>query len=155
MKKKITEEEINLTISIDQESDDYRFYKTLNEDVQLIPNRYGKYDINFENDDLVNVTGKNSLYNAIVIAIMTRFNELEDIPIYEDFGCRVHELIKADKSNIVMYQIELFIIEVLENMRRILEVNEIKVTDSERNNYTVYFNVTSIRDVIVSGSVEL
>ena len=144
-----------MTISIDKESDDYRFYKTLNEDVQLIPNRYGKYDINFENDDLVNVTGKNSLYNAIVIAIMTRFNELEDIPIYEDFGCRVHELIKADKSNIVMYQIELFIIEVLENMRRILEVNEIKVTDSERNNYTVYFNVTSIRDVIVSGSVEL
>lgn len=144
-----------MSLKVDTESEDYQFYKTLNEDVELIPNRYGKYDLNFENDDYVNVTGKKSLYNAIVIAIMTRFNELGDIPLYEEFGCRVHELLKDNKSDMVMYEIELYIRNVLENMRRILEVNEIKVTDNPRENYHVYFNVTSINDEIVAGEMDI
>ncbi|WP_458405972.1 hypothetical protein [Methanobrevibacter sp.] len=144
-----------MSLKVDTESEDYQFYKTLNEDVELIPNRYGKYDLNFENGDYVNVTGKKSLYNAIVIAIMTRFNELGDIPIYEEFGCRVHELLKDNKSDMVMYEIELYIRNVLENMRRILEVNEIKVTDNPKENYHVYFNVTSINDEILSGEVDI
>lgn len=144
-----------MSLKVDTESEDYQFYKTLNEDVELIPNRYGKYDLNFENDDYVNVTGKKSLYNAIVIAIMTRFNELGDIPLYEEFGCRVHELLKDNKSDMVMYEIELYIRKVLENMRRILEVNEIKVTDNPRENYHVYFNVTSINDEIVAGEMDI
>lgn len=144
-----------MSLKVDTSSEDYRFYKSLNEDVKLIPNRYGKYDIAMANDDYVNVTGKDSLYNAIVIAIMTRFNELGDINLYEDFGCRVHELIKDRKSDMVLYQVEVFITEVLENMRRILEINELIVTDSENMNYHVYFNVTSINDEIVSGEVEI
>ncbi|WP_458454193.1 hypothetical protein [Methanobrevibacter sp.] len=144
-----------MSLKVDTESEDYQFYKTLNEDVELIPNRYGKYDLNFENDDYVNVTGKKSLYNAIVIAIMTRFNELGDIPLYEEFGCRVHELLKDNKSDMVMYEIELYIRNVLENMRRILEVNEIKVTENPRENYHVYFNVTSINDEIVAGEMDI
>lgn len=144
-----------MSLKVDTESEDYQFYKTLNEDVELMPNRYGKYDLNFENDDYVNVTGKKSLYNAIVIAIMTRFNELGDIPLYEEFGCRVHELLKDNKSDMVMYEIELYIRNVLENMRRILEVNEIKVTDNPKENYHVYFNVTSINDEIISGEVDI
>ena len=142
-----------MTVSIDKNSEDYKFYKTLNEDVLLTPNKHGKYDIAFENNDLVNVTGKKSLYNAIVIAIMTRFNELEYIPIYDGFGCRIHELIKIRKSDMVMYQMELFVYDVLENMRRIKEVNEVKVTDAENEKYEVYFNVTGIDDEVVSGSV--
>ena len=113
-----------------------------------------KYDLNFEKEDYVNVTGKNSLYNAIVIAIMTRFNELEDIPLYEDFGCRVHELIKDTKSDLVMYQVELYTRTVLENMRRISEINEVKVSDFD-DHYKIYFNVTSINDEIISGEVEI
>lgn len=144
-----------MSLKVDTESEDYQFYKTLNEDVELIPNRYGKYDLNFENNDYVNVTGKKSLYNAIVIAIMTRFDELGDIPLYEEFGCRVHELLKDNKSEMVMYEIELYIRNVLENMRRILEVNEIKVTDNPKENYHVYFNVTSINDEIISGEVDI
>lgn len=144
-----------MSLKVDTESEDYQFYKTLNEDVELMPNRYGKYDLNFENDDYVNVTGKKSLYNAIVIAIMTRFDELGDIPLYEEFGCRVHELLKDNKSEMVMYEIELYIRNVLENMRRILEVNEIKVTDNPKENYHVYFNVTSINDEIISGEVDI
>ena len=121
----------------------------------LMANKYGKYDLAFENGDLVNVTGKNSLYNAIVIAIMTRFQELFNIPLYADFGCRVHELLKDNKSDMVKYDVELFINEVLEKMRRISEINEITVTDSEKNTYNVYFNVTSINDEMVSGSVDI
>lgn len=144
-----------MTLPIDFKSENYRFYKTLNEDVQLISNQHGKYDLNFANKDYVNVTGKSSLYNAIVIAIMTRYNELKNIPLYLGFGCRVHELIKERKSDMVFYQIELFIQDVLENMRRILEINELQVTDSENHNYKVYFRVTSINDEIVSGEVEI
>lgn len=144
-----------MSLKVDTESEDYRFYKTLNEDVKLIPNRYGKYDLAMENEDYVNVTGKESLYNAIVIAIMTRFNELADVPLYEDFGCRVHEVIKALKSDMVLYDVELYITEVLENMRRIQEINELIVTDSDTHTYHVYFNVTSINDEIVSGEVDI
>ncbi|MBO6275792.1 MAG: hypothetical protein J6M91_09735 [Methanobrevibacter sp.] len=144
-----------MSLKVDSESEDYRFYKTLNEDVKLIPNRYGKYDLAMENEDYVNVTGNDSLYNAIVIAIMTRFNELGDISVYEDFGCRVHEVIKSLKSDSVLYDVELYITEVLENMRRIQEINELIVTDSDVNNYHVYFNVTSINDEIVTGEVDI
>lgn len=144
-----------MTITVDTTSEDYRFYKTLNEDVKLTPNRYGKYDISFEDGDYVNVTGKESLFNAIVIAIMTRFNELEDIPLYVGFGCRIHELVKARKYGLVEFEMEVFIREVLENMRRIHEVNEIIITNLEDQMYKVYFSVTSVNDEIVAGELEL
>lgn len=143
-----------MTLPINYESEDDLFYKTLNEDVQLKPIGKGKHwDITINNGDYTNVTGKNSLFNAIVIAIMTRYQEL-NVPLYEGFGCRVHELIKANKSDMVKYEIELFITDVLENMRRIKEINDIEITDSD-NHYQVYLNVTSINDEIVNGSVIL
>ena len=142
-------------LNINQNPDDYEFFKTLNEDVKLQPDDYNRWDIQFENQDYVNITGKESLVNAICIAIMTRFNELDFMNIYEDFGCRAHELIKANKSDMVKYKIELFVTEVLENMRRVFEVNEIEVTDSDTYSYNVFFNVTAINDEIVQGSVSI
>lgn len=105
--------------------------------------------------DYVNVTGKESLKNAICIAIMTRFMELDYIPLYDEFGCRAHELIKANKSEMVRYKVELFVTEVLEKMRRIQTVNQVTVTDSTESAYQIDFNVTSISDEIVTGSVTL
>ena len=142
-------------LNINQNPDDYEFFKTLNEDVKLQSDEYNRWDIQMENHDYVNITGKESLVNAICIAIMTRFNELDFMNIYEDFGCRAHELIKANKSDIVKYKIELFVTEVLENMRRVFEVNEIEVTDSDTYSYNVFFNVTAINDEIVQGSVNI
>lgn len=142
-------------LTVDQDSDDFKFFKTLNEDVKLKQDDYNRWDIQFENQDYVNITGKNSLVNAICIAIMTRFNELNFMSLYEDFGCRAHELIKANKSDMVKYKIELFVTEVLENMRRVFEVNEIEVTDSDTYSYNVFFNVTAINDEIVQGSVSI
>lgn len=142
-------------LNINQNPDDYEFFKTLNEDVKLKQDDYNRWDIQFENQDYVNITGKDSFVNAICIAIMTRFNELDFMSLYEDFGCRAHELIKANKSDMVKYKIELFVTEVLENMRRVFEVNEIEVTDSDTYSYNVFFNVTAINDEIVQGSVSI
>ena len=62
-----------MSLTVDTTSDDFRFYKTLNEDVQLKADSFNRFDIQFDNYDYVNVTGNESLYNAIIIAIMTRF----------------------------------------------------------------------------------
>lgn len=142
-----------MALPVDYESEDYRFYKTLNEDAELShKNKSEYYDVKIENGDYVNVTGKKSLSNAIVIAIMTRFNELYDIPLYENFGCRIHDLIKDNQSEMVEYEMGLFITDVLENMRRIQEINELEVTPNSEG-YKIYFKVTDINDEMVSGSV--
>ena len=142
-------------LPVDVSSDDYRFNKTLNMDVKLkrTSDISNHWDIQMENGDYVNVTGKESLHNAICIAIMTRWNELSYIDLYDGFGCRVHELVKANKSELVRYKIELWITDVLDNMRRIRSVNEVTVKDSETTEYQVDFNVTNINDEIVAGSV--
>ena len=146
-----------MTLPINADSDGYRFYKTLNEDVQVKPvsPTAQHWDIQMENGDYVNVDGLESLRNAICIAIMTRFNELDFVGLYDGFGCRVHELIKANKSEMVKYKIELFTTDVLENMRRIDSVNYVKVTEDDYNSYLIEFDVTSIYDKIVTGSVSI
>ena len=141
-----------MTLPIKEESIDYKLYKTLNEDVKLKSNNYGKFDIQFENGDYVNVTGNESLKNAIIIAIMTRYNELTNL--YTGFGCRVHELIKDNQNTMTRYKLELYVSEVLENMRRIKEVNSINITELD-SKYLVEFIVTSINDEIVKDSVKL
>lgn len=138
-------------LPIDTESYSYRFYKNLNEDVKLKADHMGRWDIDFdfENDDWYNVTGFESLFNACVIAIMTRFDELEFMSLYDDFGCRVHELIKANKSKNVVYYMELFVTEVLSEMRRVKKVNWVMITDCTGNdsyNYQISFNVSCMVD---------
>lgn len=138
-------------LPIDTESYAYLFYKNLNEDVKLKSDAYGRWDIDFDfaNDDWYNVTGFDSVFNACVIAIMTRFDELEFMDLYDDFGCRVHELIKANKSRNVEYYMELFVTDVLKNMRRIKKVNWVEVVDSPNGkeyNYMITFNVSCMLD---------
>lgn len=146
-----------MTLPVNTDSDSYRFFKTLNEDVQIRPvsSTSDHWDIQMENGDYVNVDGLESLRNAICIAIMTRFNELDFIPLYDGFGCRVHELVKANKSEMVRYKVEIFVVEVLENMRRIQQVNNVEVLDSDSQSYEINFNVTSISDEIVTGGVTI
>ena len=146
-----------MTLPINTDSDDYRFFKTLHEDVQIRPSNptSAHWDIQMKDGDYVNVSGHESLKNAICIAIMTRFNELDFMELYEDFGCRIHELVKANKSEMVRYKIELFTTKVLENMRRISEVNYVTVSDDDAHSYLIGFSVTSISDEIVTGSVSI
>ena len=124
-----------MVLPVDTESYNYRFYSNLNNDVKLESNEYGEWDIVFDNDlnDWVNIDGFDSLANACIIAIMTRFNELK-IETYEDFGCRVHELIKTNKSRNIIYRIELFITDTLESIRRVRKVNWVIVEDNPNHN---------------------
>ena len=145
-----------MVLPVNEEDYSYRFYKTLNNDVKLKSNEYGEWDIVFDNknNDWINVAGFDSISNACIIAIMTRFNEL-DIPLYEDFGCRCHELIKANKSKNILYRIELFVTETLESIRRISKVNWVVVTDNpdnEKFNYRVDFSISCMRDEDISIS---
>ena len=145
-----------MPLPLDTTSVDYNFYSTLNEDVKLISNEYGEWDVDFEDGDWVNCTGHHSLANACIIAIMTRFQELTYSTFYEDFGCRVHELIKKNKSRNVVYHMEIFVTEVLNNMRRIERVNYVRITDSPDNqdyNYRINFSVTSISDTDDDGEL--
>ena len=69
-------------LPVNEDSIDYQFFKTLNEDIKLTPNEYGEWDMVFEDGDIVNVTGAESLANAIVILILTRYGELKNNPLY-------------------------------------------------------------------------
>lgn len=142
-------------IAVDTNSYDYRFCKTLNEDVKLVSDEYGKFDLDMDNGDYINVTGVDSLRNACIIAIMTRYNELKKISTYEGFGCRVHELIKANKTKLLKYKIEISITETLNNMRRIKTVNSIEIVENDIHSYQVVFDVTSINDETVRGKVNI
>lgn len=121
-----------------------------------------QWDIAFEEtdngNDFVNLTGRESLRNGIIIAIMTRFEELYHNPLYEDFGCRVHELIKKNKSAMTKYKIELYIEETLKKIRRIKKVDEIIITDNPNSQwyaYKVFFKVQAHSDETVSGEFDL
>lgn len=127
----------------------------LNEDIRLQSDQYGQFDMVFEDGDIVNLKDVDSLRNACVIAIMTRYKELNDNMTYNDFGCRVHELIKTNMSNMTRYKLELFIRETLEKMRRVRMVNEILIEQNADNGYSVMFNITSISDDYVLGIVDI
>lgn len=145
-----------MPLPLDVDSVDYNFYKTLHEDVKLVSNIYGEWDIDFEDGDWVNCTGIDSVVNACIIAIMTRLNELDYSVFYEDFGCRIHELIKANKNRNQLYHMEIFITEVLENMRRVEKVNWVQITDNPDNqtyNYRINFSITCIADEEDDGEI--
>lgn len=148
-----------MSLPVNVDDNGYKFFKTLNEDIKLVPDEYGVYDILFEDTpydtDLVNVTGGESLVNGCIIAIMTRYKELESNKTYNDFGCRVHELIKANRNSLTKYKVELFITDTLERIRRIKSVDEVNVMESNTHNYSVYFIVTTYDDETVKAGVVL
>ncbi len=131
--------------------------KSLNYDWKLKQdNDSGLWDLEMKDFDVVNVADIESLRNGICIAIMVRYEELWRNKTYEEFGCRIHELIKANKSNMVRYKISKYIENSLKKIRRIQSVNNITVTDNPDSNfhsYKVFFDVTSINDETVQGSV--
>lgn len=142
-------------LPFNEESIDYRFFQTLNEDIQLKPNEYNEWDMVFKDKDIVNVTGAESLANAIVILIMTRYGELKHNRLYQnDFGCRVHEIPKDNITNLNQYKVEKYIEEAVKRMRRVRTINYITVTPFV-NGYNVVLSVTSINDKDVTISMEL
>ncbi len=144
-----------MTLQGDTSSYDYKYLKNLNEDVKLKSDMYGSWDLDMDNDDYINVTGNNSLLNACIIAIMTRYNELKNIPTYQGFGCRVHDLIKDNQTKMFTFKLETDIHEVLDKMRRVRTVNWIRINKTDVHEYTVSFSITSINDEIIKGELAL
>lgn len=129
------------TNSIDNE-----FFKTLDEDIKLSPNEFGEWDMVFSDYDIVNVSGLESLANAITILIMTRYGELKHNILYkDDFGCKIHSVVKDNITNLNNYKIEKYVDEAIKRMRRVKRINYIQVKP-EQNGYNVVLSVTSIDD---------
>lgn len=125
---------------------DSEFFSTLNEDIKLSPNEYGEFDMVFEDYDIVNATGLESLANAITILIMTRYGELKHNILYkDDFGCKIHSVVKDNITNLNNYKIEKYVDEAIKRMRRVKRINYIQVKP-EQNGYNVVLSVTSIDD---------
>lgn len=133
-------------------------YKTLNKDYKLIPKSNGLYDVSYIAGDITPTEGLDSLKNAIIIKLLTGYQELykTDNPTYMDFGNRAWELIKANKTSDNAFKIEQYSYEALNEIRRIKSVNEIKVTDNlDNHGYNIFFNVTSLNDTDVTGDVSI
>lgn len=125
---------------------DKEFFSTLNEDIKLSPNEFGEWDMVFSDYDIVNATGLESLANAITILIMTRYGELKHNILYkDDFGCKIHSVVKDNITNLNNYKIEKYIDEAIKRMRRVKRINYIQVK-TEQNGYNVVLSVTSIDD---------
>lgn len=144
-----------MTLPIDTTSEDYKYKKTLNEDVRLKSDEYGFFDLDMDNGDYVNVTGLDSLLNACIIAIMTRQGELTENQTYDEFGCQAHELPKMNQNRLFLFKLETYINDTLIKMRRVKSVNQIKITRNDVHDYQVEFDITSVNDEIVKGSVVL
>ncbi len=133
-----------------------KYLKTLNRDMELIKKSNGKFDLNFNAGDNIVNKGTSSLYNGIIIRCLTGYQELNRTknPIYQDYGNKAYELLKANKSNLIYYRVEQYFRRQLNTMRRIKTINELTVKETLYG-YSIYFNVTSINDEIAKGIIDL
>jgi len=120
---------------------------TLNKDIQLVTDNHGKYDFQFVKNDLKVADGLESYRNAVIIAILTGYQELNKTnnPTYADFGDKAYQTIKRNKSKDVIFELESYITEVVTNMRRTNSVEEVQITDSEEG-YNILVKAISITD---------
>lgn len=125
-----------------------------NKDIDLNDTGYGYWDICVEDKEFVTLNGLKSLENGIIIAILTRFNELKQLPSYDNFGCKVHDLIKARKTRLNEFKIKTYIKESVEAMNRIKKVDDVTLTPT-RLGYKAKIYCTSINGNKVSVEVNL
>lgn len=133
-------------------------YKTQNKDHKLIPKSNGLYDVSYVAGDITPTEGLDSLKNAIIIKIMTAYQELYHTsnPTYQNFGNRAWSLIKANRTSTTAYKIEQYTLEALKEIRRIRTVDELKVTEDKTcDGYVLEYTVTSINDEQVTDKIFL
>lgn len=135
--------------------DEDKFSATLNRDCELIKLKNGAWDINFDKGDMVIVKGEKSVRNACIIALLTVWNELKNNPTYLNTGNKAYSYLKANKSDMTLYNIECCFREVLEEIRRIKSIDILEVSDSENDAYaySVFFSITTHNNKSVNGDV--
>lgn len=147
-------------IKEDETTEDEKFYKILNKDILLTKQENGKWDLTFEKGDYNVAKGKDSLYNACVIALLTGYNEIgrNDISTYKNFGNKSYELLKQNNNNhLVQYKLQSYFRECLENIHRVKTVSSLNVSASSNNVYAfdVIFSVIGLDDTYVNGNLTL
>jgi len=132
-------------------------YVTLGKDVNLKYLGLGRYDRDWYHYNFVQVTGIDSLNNAIRIKVMTILNELNVLQPYDGFGNGAWGVLKDLMTPINMITIQQDFETALKEMRRIKIVNDVKVeVDSKYlNTVNVTYNVTSIDDQLIASGVTL
>lgn len=121
---------------------------------------FNHWDLIMENHDYTITSGEDTLFNACVIAVLTGYNEIGDRyenETYSEFGDPAYELLKTNKSELVKFKIEEYIKKVLKNIRRVMEIVEVVVSEDEFNPYAynVFFHVIGLDDEHASGEVNL
>jgi hypothetical protein len=111
-------------------------------DINLNDTGYGYYDTQFKDGDLDIVNGVASVENGIIQAILTRYNELKQLPSYTGFGSRVHDYIKDNGSNLNRFKIRSAIKESIEAMNRVASVESVTLEET-REGYYVTVECTS------------
>src|SRR5690606_35990345 len=77
--------------------------------------------------DLGMVTGRQNLEQAIIIRLLTPRGELAALG-HPEYGSRLHELIGTPNTETTRNRMRLFILEALQQERRIAEIVEVTVT---------------------------
>ena len=126
----------------------------LNKDIDINDTGHGYWDISFHEKNMNILTGLKCLENGIIIAILTRYNELKKLPSYENFGCKAHQLIKARKTNMNEFKLRTYIKESVEAMNRVASVDDLIIT-SKTEGYNVKIYCTSINGNRVNAEVNL
>ena len=133
--------------------------KTLNKDINLIERENGYWDYEFQYGDLVTSEDKQSLRNGLIIACLTSWNYLnrQGNPTYNEFGNKAYRELKKKKGTMVEYTIKQYFLEVLNRIRRVHRVVDLKVEhhSTDPNAYNVVFTVEAINDEIVRGNFKV
>lgn len=130
--------------------------KTLNKDMKLIQKPNLKYDIDFIKEDLHTVTDIESVHNAIILSVLTGYQELKKTnnPTYSDFGDKAYECLKMNKNKNTKYLLQKYLETCILNIRRIKQINKMTLKESNEG-YKVHYNITTITDEQITGDVTL
>ena len=126
----------------------------LNKDIDLNHTGYGFWDVELDNDGFVLVDDVESLENGFIISILTRCQELKELPTYKDYGCRVHEMIKTRKTRLNEFKIKNYIQESIEAMNRVESVEDVQLTPTILG-YHVMIYATSINGGLIRVEMDL
>lgn len=132
---------------------------TLNHDINLIERENGYWDYEFQYGDIVQSKNNQSLRNGLIIACLTSWNYLnrQGNPTYSEFGNKAYWELKKKKSTMVEYTIKQYFIEVLNRIRRVNRIIDIRVLDhsTDPNAYNVAFTVEAINNEIINASFNI
>lgn len=128
--------------------------KYLNKDIQLKHTGYGFWEPILDKDGFQTCSHMKSLENAIVLAILTRYQELQKLPTYVGFGCRVHEMIKARQTRLNKFKIQTYLEKSIGSMNRVETVDNIELTPY-KDGYEVEVYLTSVDGETVHTKVNL